>query len=454
MLPNYFLADLPAEAPLTPAMLGEACHVLRRNREQYLARYTTQELVALLCRMGEEWLTPNCPFRQLALELGPAATGFSQATLAGGLDGFFRQLTDDNLHLLLVQELGHPRRLDTLVATAEEAQGRTLAITTGPELLVHITAGNVPPPALMSMVLGLLARSAQFVKCATGAALCPRLFGHLLYRLEPKLASCLEIAEWPGGNRPLEDALFAAADCVTATGSDETLAQLRARVPAGTRFLGYGHRVSFGFIARESLARHQAQSLARRADVVTWNQLGCLSPHLVYVEHGGSVSPDEFAELLARELERRESLEPRGEVPVETAAAIAARRAFYQVRAAYSPNTRLWASQGSTAWTVVYESDPTFQSSCLHRFIFVKGVRGLEEVLHHAAPVRGQVSTVGLAAPLSRAQDLAGALARWGATRICPLGQMQNPPLTWRHDGHPSLGGLVTWTHWEQARMD
>ena len=46
-------------------------------------------------------------------------------------------------------------------------------------------------------------------------------------------------------------------------------------------------------------------------------------------------------------------------------------------------------------------------------------------------------------------EELATQLARWGATRICPLGQMQNPPLTWRHDGRPALGDLVTWTDWE-----
>src|SRR5688572_26510415 len=36
-LPNYFLADLPPEATLSPAMLTEACFTLKRNREQYLA---------------------------------------------------------------------------------------------------------------------------------------------------------------------------------------------------------------------------------------------------------------------------------------------------------------------------------------------------------------------------------------------------------------------------------
>ena len=67
-----------------------------------------------------------------------------------------------------------------------------------------------------------------------------------------------------------------------------------------------------------------------------------------------------------------------------------------------------------------------------------------------AESVRGKVSTVGLAASSPRADHLATELARWGVTRVCPVGQMQNPPLTWRHDGRPALGDLVTWTNWER----
>jgi len=98
---------------------------------------------------------------------------------------------------------------------------------------------------------------------------------------------------------------------------------------------------------------------------------------------------------------------------------------------------------------VVYEADPRFQLSCLHRFIYVKGVSDLKSVLENVDAVRGQVSTVGLAAPEERSRELALQLARWGVTRICPLGQMQNPPLLWRHDGRPSLGDLVAWTDFE-----
>jgi hypothetical protein len=184
--------------------------------------------------------------------------------------------------------------------------------------------------------------------------------------------------------------------------------------------------------------------------VVAWNQLGCLSPHVIYVEHGGGVAAEQFAEMLAEELAKREEVEPRGEVPAETAATIASRRAFYEVRAAHSPDTRFWRSENSTAWTVVYEADARFQLSCLNRFIYVKGASDLKTALESADAVHGQVSTVGVAANEEKAKELAAGLAAWGVTRVCPLGQMQNPPLTWRHDGRPALGDLVTWVDWEK----
>jgi hypothetical protein len=450
-LPNYFLADLPRETILSAGMITEACQTLKRNREQYLLRRPTQTLIDLLGEVGENWMEPDYRFRKIALEKGPAATGFSQPTLAKGLDSFFSQLTAENLQALILQELGHSKRLDEFVATSAEERFRRSAFACAPSFLVHFSAGDIPNSTFMSIALGVLVRSAQFVKCASGSAFLPRLFAHSLYDAEPKLGACLEIAEWPGGTPALEDVLLAEADCMTATGSDQTLSAIRQRVPFPTRFIGYGHRVSFGYVTQEALGVASKKLILRAAtDVVAWNQLGCLSPHVFYVEQSGSRSAEHFAQMLAEELARREELEPRGPLNIEAAAAIAARRAFYEVRAAHSPDTRHWFSENSTAWTVIYENDPRFQTSCLNRFIYVRGVANLTEALQGADAIRKQVSTVGLAAPTERAAEVSNQLARWGVTRICPLGQMQNPPLTWRHDGRLSLSDLVTWSDWEQ----
>ena len=451
-LPNYFLADLPPDAVLSPAMIAEACQTLKRNREHYLAARSTESLIKTLSRVADSWLQPENPFRQLALKLGPEQTGFSRETLARGLDNFFGQLTRDNFHALLVQEFGDAKRLDALTATAADQRHNRMAILNAAEFQVHIAAGNIPNPTLTSMVFGLLTRSAQFVKCASGASFLPRIFAHSIYEADPKLGACLEVAEWRGGHAALERALFAEADCVTATGRDETLAAIRAQLPVRIRFLGYGHRVSFGFVAGEDLFGSSAKKIVAHAadDVVAWNQLGCLSPHVIYVQLGGEVSPEQFAELLAAELERREQIEPRGDLPAEDAAAIATRRGIYEVRAAHSPGTtQHWCSKDSTAWTVIYEADARFQMSCLNRFIYVKAVADVTAMLQGADDIRGKVSTVGIAVPEDKASEIATQLARWGATRICLLGQMQNPPLTWRHDGRPALGDLVTWTDFE-----
>lgn len=451
-LPNYFLADLPPEATLSPQMVLEACQTLKRNRGQHLATRSTPQMIKLISELAENWLQPDYPFRQFALAHGPAATGFAHATLVRGLDTFFQELTRENLHNLIVQELGHAHRLDEMCSTAAEAKQQRAAMVRGPELLVHVAAGNIPNSTLLSIILGLLTRSAQFVKCSRGASFLPRLFAHSLYETDAKAASCLEIAEWRGGDASLEEPLFAEASFVTATGSDETLASVQQRLPKSVRFLGYGHRVSFGYITHGVLSGFGVKKIVARAaeDVIAWNQQGCLSPHLIYVETGGSVSPDLFAEKLAEELSRCEGEEPRGEISVEEAATVSARRDFYRVRATASSETQLWSSESSTVWTVVYEADPRFQLSCLNRFIYVKAVAGLDDALNHADAVRGQVSTVGIAAHDDEAQALATRLARWGVTRVCPLGQMQNPPLTWRHDGRPALGDLVEWIGWEQ----
>lgn len=448
--PNYFLADLPFES-LTANMVSEACIAIKRNRAQFLLQRNTSNLVRTIANVAQEWLDDGSPFRRRALEEGPQQTGFSREVLARGFDEFFSQLTKKNIEDLITQDLGHITRLDEMVSAETEHGGERAARAIGSELLVHVAGGILPNSTWVSMILGLLARSAQFVKCPSGGAFLPRLLAHSLYAADPKAAACLELAEWPGGNKPLEDALFSHATCVTATGSDETLAAVRNRLSGGVRFICYGNKLSFAYVTSEMLSSFTLPKIVGKAadDITAWDQLGCLSPHAIYVETGGAIDPQKFAELLAQELERREATHPRGVLGVEHAAAITTRRGFYQVRAAHSSLTCCWFSPGSTAWSVIFEDDPDFQISCLNRFVFVKPVLDLNQLFLGIDRLRGQVSTVGLAAVGSRAQKIANELAQWGVTRICPLGQMQNPPLRWRHDGRPALGELVTWTDWE-----
>src|SRR3954464_7480724 len=136
-LPNYFIADLPAEALLTSQMVHDSCESLKRNRDRYLARRSTQGIIRTLCELGESWLQPTFRFRQILLEQGPAQTGFSAATIAAGLDNLFSQFTPENFQALIVQDLGHPGRLDQIQADKLEERAQRASGAVGPHLLVH-----------------------------------------------------------------------------------------------------------------------------------------------------------------------------------------------------------------------------------------------------------------------------------------------------------------------------
>ena len=86
------------------------------------------------------------------------------------------------------------------------------------------------------------------------------------------------------------------------------LEAISKRVPRTARFVSYGTRVSFGYVTRESLEQ-DAELVAQKAaaDVAAWNQRGCLSTHVIYVEDAGRVRAEDFATRLAGQLEAARS---------------------------------------------------------------------------------------------------------------------------------------------------
>ena len=53
-LPDYFLADIPDPAALSPAVLTDACLTLKSNRRRFLANRTTSDLIEVVSRLAED----------------------------------------------------------------------------------------------------------------------------------------------------------------------------------------------------------------------------------------------------------------------------------------------------------------------------------------------------------------------------------------------------------------
>ncbi|MDC0325761.1 hypothetical protein OAM01_03280, partial [bacterium] len=288
---------MPSSDALTPAMLTDACLTLKRNRLKYLEERSTPSLIRTLANVAEHWTYPKYPIREYTLSKGPEMTGFPSATLEKGLLDFMKEITEENLQALVEQDLGHLRRLDEPCGNESDRSGQRMSMALGSELILHITGGTLPNGVFTNIILGILTKSAQLVKCASNAAFLPRMFAHSIYDTDPKLGACLEIAEWSGGDEAMEEAVYSEANLVTAMGSDKTIACIRKRLSPQIRFLGYGHQVSVGYIAKGALQGFGIRSLLNKTvdDIVAWNQLGCLSPHVIYIEESPELPPVEFA---------------------------------------------------------------------------------------------------------------------------------------------------------------
>ena len=316
---------------LSPDQLAGVMERVAAARDEYLAELPVLRVAELLDRAVGRWLEPHSAWRRLAEQLLPAVTGYPEVVIRKGLAGYLATFRLENTRRLLEEEFGDPRFLDEFRPRGAVG-GRARAF--GPRVTTHVFSGNVPGLPAQSLACALLVKSASLGKAASEEPLFPSLFVQSLADVDERLAACFAVTWWPGGTAELETVAFDRADAIVAYGSEAAIEAVRARVALGKRFVAYGHKLSFGVIGREWLTPERAEEAAKRAgyDVAKYDQQGCLSPHLFYVERGGAVAPRDFAALLAATLKQYQAAVPRGRLPLAEAAAIRELRASYEFR--------------------------------------------------------------------------------------------------------------------------
>lgn len=437
--------DAVARAPrLTPGDIAEVCRYARAQRDAYLRRLSVDEIAHRIAAAVNRWLDPFSPYLHLAEQFMPAFTGYPPEAVRKGLAGYLASFRLENLRRLLRDELGDPEILDGFRPRLAAA-GLTRAL--GPGLVVHSFAGNVPGLPGQSLVAATLVKAASLGKVASDEPGFGALFARSLADVDPRLAACLAVTYWPGDDAASADAAFGQADVVVAYGGETAIDAVRGHVRSGKRLLAYGHKLSFGALAREALLAERLDDLAERAayDVARFDQQGCLSPHLFYVEEGGEVGAESFARALGAALERWSAAVPRGRVSSDERARIAGVRREHEFRAA----TGSGAAFGGDEFAVLLDPDPSFAASCLNRVVWVKPLRDLEDLPALLTPVSRYLQTAGVAVEGRRGEALAEVLAEAGLDRICPVGQMGDPPVTWHHDGRFNLVDFLRFTDLE-----
>ena len=327
----------------------------------------------------------------------------------------------DAIRRWLTAELGHPEALDRFVPYA----GR-LARAVAPGTILHILSGNTPEAALQSLTRGLILGSRNLCKLPSSG----------LNEVEAFIAALpAEMRALIDTSTALPEAWLDEADAIIVFGNDTTIHHFRAQARATQTFLGYGHRLSLGIIFDDP---ELVTAPAAARDASLFDQQGCLSPRVFYVRDNAPA----YAARLAKEMAAYSQHTPRGPTTTAQLAAIHALRETISFRASNGEPCQIFTGDD---WTVIFDTAPGFPAAPHPRVIFVKPLPA--DLDQELAQVRPHLSACAIHPATEKNADTATSL---GATRICAIGKMQEPPLTWHQDGQPTLSPLVRWVDFEQ----
>jgi len=265
------------------------------------------------------------------------------------------------------------------------------------------------------------------VKTASAEPIFFAEFARTLTEIDRDAGARIEVRHWSRERADLTAALLEDCELVVAYGDDATIEALHRR-----NVIGFGSRVSGALIALDGIEPSRidkvADLLAR--DVALFEQLGCLSLHHVFV-----VSPDghaarALAVRMSAALERlRESMPP-ARIPLHDAAAIRGVRERARWRAIAGEQVELFEGRG-LEWTVIFEAKAdSFNVSPGFRTVHVTGKRDLAEFRACIAPVSGRIEAMAVVG-----EDCEIEARAMGVPYVCAPGEMQSPPLDWRHGG-------------------
>ncbi len=317
-------------------------------------------------------------------------------------------------------------------------------------LVCHWMAGNVQILGMFALVQCIITKNVNLIKVAAkdGGVFASLIsaFEGLDYTTEhgytihgDDLLKTIAVVYFSRNAVKIGEVMSKAAKVRIAWGGKEaveTVASYPSSVDCET--VVFGPKLSYAVIAREELSSEQeVKKLARRVsvDVSVFDQAGCASPHNLYIEKGGAVSPERFCEILADVFPKTELQIPKPTVSPEQISAV------HSIRGVYDFKGKVWGSD-TMSWSILLsdEQDCGLSKPVYSRTLMVHPVDDMDRSLDY---IEDYIQTIGVAAPLERAMAFADRATSKGVAR-CPLiGRMLNFEMPW--DGVFLMDRLVRW---------
>jgi hypothetical protein len=375
-----------------------------------------------LVRAFDLWRERDYVRRREAIAAIAHSAGYSVAMLENSIDALLKPFTRQAL-MAMAARMSSSRR------------------SHNPKTVGFIAAGNVVGAGIHEVVIALLAGARVVIKTASAEPIFFAEFARTIAEIDQDAGARVEVHNWGRDRSDLTADLIDNCDLVAAYGDDATIESL-----CRPNVIGFGSRVSAAVVALDACGSSQVERVAEllARDVALFEQLGCLSPHQVFV-----VSPDDHAARdvaiqIAEALEGTiESMAP-ARITVRDAAEIRGVRERARWHAIAGESIELFEGRG-LEWTIIFERRPDlsepFKISPGFRTVHVTAVRDVPEFLDCIGRVSGRIEAMAVA--VDKSGNIGRGLAALRIPYVCAPGEMQSPPLDWRHGGSAFIDAMA-----------
>jgi phenylacetate-CoA ligase len=290
-------------------------------------------------------------------------------------------------------------------------------------LVVHVTPGNAPMLAFCAVVESLLAGNINWLRpSASDDGLTARLLAALVHcDTSGKLADF--IAVLPVSTAQIAQ-LCAHADGVAAWGGETALKAIRQQIPAGCRWIDWGHRISFAYLSPDAANPSTLDALVD--EVCSLDQQACSSPQWLLVDSDDPAVLRDLGERLAEAFTRRAAHWPALVPTDQEASEITTRTAMARLEHCFANQTgQVWTGPG---WRVIWDHHQTLAPSPLFRTLLLKPVPQ-HLIAETLLPWRTVLQSCALICSPTQTPERVRTLVNAGVTRIAPCGSI--------HDGYP-----------------
>ena len=257
--------------------------------DMYTLRF--DEVLEYLHGLGDKLVFERNPHMQQAFELSLATSGLTEKILRYFYEVVGLAFQRDQVREVAERSIG-VRYLEGWVENKLN-NGVTVAVRPFGARAIHVTAGNIPTVAAMSIIRSVITRSDTIIKSPSNDPLTATAIARTMIDMAPEhpLTRHLSVAYWKGGDARIEQALYQPRNIekIVAWGGLSSIKHIAQYIQPGIDLITLDPKLSSTIVGKagfdsESTMQEVAHGIARDAGM--YNQETCTNARVVYVQSG------------------------------------------------------------------------------------------------------------------------------------------------------------------------